>query len=70
MADKKFEPAAKTAEPKTEPIYAAEELAAGADKAFKGKYTQDIVTAALRVAGVKQATVSEAEDVIKKFLGL
>ena len=51
-----------------EAVYTAEELSAGADHVFSKKYTEDIVAAALRLAGVKSATVSEAEAVIKKFL--
>lgn len=71
MADKKYDPTAvKTAEvKKTEPVYASDELAAAAEKVFKGKFTQDIVTAALRTAGIKQATIEEAEAAITKFLG-
>lgn len=53
----------------TEPVYPADEIALAAPKLYGGKYTQDIATAAFRSAGVKQATITEAEAVIKKFLG-
>ncbi len=68
MADKKAEAVVKTQEVKTEAVYTAEELAAGAATAFSKKYTEDIVTAALRTAGVKSATITDAEAVIRKFL--
>lgn len=68
MAEKEKATTAKAETHAAEAVYTAEELSAGADHVFSKKYTEDIVTAALRLAGVKSATVSEAEAVIKKFL--
>lgn len=51
-------------EPKVESIYTAAELA-GAYKTFKTSYA--IVATALKLAGKKEATVSEAKKIIDEF---
>lgn len=56
---------AKEAKKPAVPKYTAAELAQAAKKVFHT--SPDIVTAALRMAGVKSATVAEAEGIIKKF---
>jgi hypothetical protein len=50
-----------------EPEYTVEEFAAGAGTIFDEAVSPDIVTAALRVAGVKKTTKSEAKKIIDKF---
>ena len=54
----------KAAPAASEEIYTAEELAENHD-AFQTSY--EIVAVALRLAGKKQATVSEARTIIQKF---
>ena len=49
----------------TAPQYTAEELAKAAGKVFG--VPQDVVTAALRMAGVKSATVEEAKKIVTEF---
>lgn len=58
---------AKTAEAveASAPVYTAAELAKASESIFG--YSPDIVTAALRVAGVTATTVAEAEKIIKEF---
>ena len=51
----------------TTPKYTAAELANAAKKVFG--VPQDVVTAALRMAGVKTATVEEAKKIVKEFAG-
>lgn len=48
-------------------VYTAEEYARAAAKVFEGKYSPDIVRAAFAVAGKKEATKAEAEELVKKF---
>ena len=55
------------AEKPTVPVYTAEEYARAAAKVFDGKYSPDIVRAAFAVAGKKEATKAEAEELVKKF---
>lgn len=55
------------AEKLTTPVYTAEEYARAATKVFEGKYSPDIVRAAFAVAGKKEATKAEAEELVKKF---
>lgn len=55
------------AEKLTAPVYTAEEYARAATKVFEGKYSPDIVRAAFAVAGKKEATKAEAEELVKKF---
>lgn len=49
------------------PAYTARELAQAAKKVFG--VSPDIATAALRLAGVENATIAQAEEIIKKFAG-
>ena len=49
----------------TAPKYTAAELANASDKVFG--VPQDIVTAALRMAGVKSATIEEARKIVTEF---
>lgn len=50
---------------KVESVYTAHELAAAAKEVFHA--SPDIVTAALRIAGVKKATVQEATRIVEDF---
>lgn len=47
------------------PKYTAAELARASRNVFGA--SPDIVTAALRLAGVNSATVAEAEEIVKKY---
>ena len=49
----------------TVPVYSAAELAESAARLFGA--SEDIATAALRVAGIQAATIEQAENIIKKF---
>lgn len=49
------------------PQYTATELANAANKVFG--VPQDVVTAALRMAGVKSTTVEEAKKIVAEFAG-
>lgn len=49
----------------TAPQYKAEELANAANRIFG--VPQDVVTAALRMAGVKSATLEEAKKIVAEF---
>lgn len=60
-ADAKASPFAK----KSESVYKAEELAAGAEEAFGT--TQECVLAALKQAGIAECTKEEAEKAVKAF---
>ena len=64
MAAKEAKQAAGTA---TAPQYTAAELANAAQKVFG--VPQDVVTAALRMAGIKSATIEEAKKVVTAFAG-
>lgn len=56
---------AKSTETKEESLYTVDEMAACAKQVFHTN--QDIVRAALRVAGVKRTTVGEAAKIVDKF---
>ena len=64
MATKETKQAAGT---KAAPQYTAAELANAAQKVFG--VPQDVATAALRMAGVKAATIEEAKKVVTAFAG-
>lgn len=49
------------------PTYTAAEYAKAAEKVFTEKYSADLVRAAFAVAGKKEATKAEAEELVKKF---
>lgn len=49
----------------TAPQYTAAELANAANKVFG--VPQDVVTAALRMTGVKSATIEEAKKIVTEF---
>jgi len=55
-------------EPETvkEPVYSTGEFAANARKIFKTR--QECVVAALKAAGKSECTVSEAKEIVEKFL--
>lgn len=59
--------AKKTPEVVQEPEYTVEEFAANPSVVFGEAISPDIVTAALRVAGVKKTTKSAAKTIINKF---
>ena len=59
--------AKKEAEVIQEPEYTVEEFAANPSAVFGEAISPDIVTAALRVAGVKKTTKSAAKTIINKF---
>lgn len=62
------EPAPKK-EPKAadDPVYSASEFAANAKKIFGTR--QECVAVALKAAGKSECTVSEAKEIVEKFLG-
>ncbi|WP_302618840.1 hypothetical protein [uncultured Oscillibacter sp.] len=62
MATKETKQAAGT---KAAPQYTAAELANAAQKVFG--VPQDVATAALRMAGVKAATIEEAKKIVQDF---
>lgn len=53
--------------PEPEAVYTAKELAQAARRVFGT--SPDIAAAALSVAGIKFATIKEAEKIIKNFAG-
>ena len=55
-----------TPKPMRESVYVISELAMNARKIFNTR--QECVTAALRSAGRTEYTVSEAKEIVKKFL--
>ena len=57
--------ARQAADKPTAPQYTAAELANAAQKVFG--VPQDVVTAALRMAGVKAATIEEAKKIVQDF---
>jgi len=57
--------AKQTAGTTTAPQYTAAELANAAQKVFG--VPQDVATAALRMAGVKAATIEEAKKIVQDF---
>ena len=57
--------ARQAADKPTAPQYTAAELANAAQKVFG--VPQDVATAALRMAGVKTATIEEAKKVVLEF---
>lgn len=67
MATKKTSTTAEANATASEPVYTAQEYAANAAAIFGAGVSPDIVTAALRVAGVKQTTKSEAISIVKNF---
>lgn len=57
--------AATTASASAQPEYTVAEFARASEKVFG--VSQDIVTAALRMAGKQAATVEEAKKIVKEF---
>lgn len=57
--------ARQAADKPTTPQYTAAELANAAQKVFG--VPQDVATAALRMAGVKAATIEEAKKIVQDF---
>lgn len=57
--------ARQAADKPTAPQYTAAELANAAQKVFG--VPQDVATAALRMAGVKAATIEEAKKIVQDF---
>ena len=57
---------ARTAETAEESVYPASELAANAKKVFGTR--QECVAAALKAAGKTECTVTEAKEIVGKFL--
>lgn len=49
------------------PTYTAAEFAKAAGKVFAGKYSTDLVLAAFAVAKKEEATIAEAEEIVKNF---
>lgn len=49
-----------------EPVYPVNELAANARKVFGTR--QECVVAALKTAGITECTVTNAKDIVKRFL--
>lgn len=68
MATKKTETATaeEAVQPVNESVYTAAELAAAAQSVFK--VMPECVTAALMRAGKDKATISEAKEIVKKFM--
>ena len=51
-----------------EAVYTAAEFAANAARLFGEKASADIVTAAFHMIGRESATVSEAKNIVEKFM--
>ena len=47
--------------------YSADEFVAAANSVFGGEFHPDIIKTALKLAGVKEATIDEAKTIIKEF---
>lgn len=56
----------KASKPAKEPVYSAGEFAANAREIFGAR--QECVVAALKAAGKSEYTVSEAKEIVRKFL--
>lgn len=67
MDKTKKETAEEKVEAQAAPVYSREELIGAADKVFS--CSPDIVTAALRVAGIQRATIAEATTIVRDFAG-
>lgn len=67
MEKTKKETTEEKVEAKTAPVYSRAELIGAAEKVFG--FSPDIVAAALRVAGIQQATIAEATKIVKDFAG-
>ena len=68
MAEKTKAPEKAPAAPAPEPTYAAREFAANSEKVFGHGINSDIVMATFMVNGVKEATVSKAKEMVKRFV--
>ena len=70
MADKlkKPEAAEPAAQEITEAAYTVNEFAANAEKLFGKRANADLVTAAFKLEGKASATLSEAKDIVGKFI--
>ena len=66
MAEKKTEAARASAA--QESVYSVEEFAENAGKAFGARANADLVRAAFMVEGKTKATLSEAKDIVRKFM--
>ena len=64
MAEKKTE----QAKTEAEAVYSVDEFAANAKLHFGEKANTDIVHAAFMVKGKTKATLSEAKDIVRKFM--
>lgn len=47
--------------------YSVDEFVAAANSVFNGEFHPDIIKTALKLAGVKEATIDEAKTIIKEF---
>ena len=52
----------------TESVYEVTEFAGNAAHLFGERANADLVTAAFKVAGRQEATLSEAKDIVEKFM--
>lgn len=52
----------------SEPTYKAEEFAANSEKVFGHGINSDIVMATFMVNGIKEATIAQAKEMVKKFI--
>ena len=69
MADvKPTKMASQPAAVQSESVYTVEEFAANAKKIFGTGIGPDIVNAAFMVSDVKKTTISNAKDIVKKFI--
>lgn len=51
-----------------EAVYEVREFAGNAEKIFGRKANADLVTAAFKISGKTKATLSEAKDIVGKFM--
>ena len=65
-ANKSAVDTAKNAAPQAQ--YTVGEFARNAEKLFGGKANSDIVNAAFKICGKTSATLSEAKDIVGKFM--
>lgn len=62
------EAVAPAAQETTEAAYTVNEFAANAEKLFGKRANADLVTAAFKLEGKASATLSEAKDIVEKFI--
>lgn len=68
MAERKKAETAETIQVHIAPTYTVYEFSDNAEKVFGAGVSRDCVTAAFKMAGIREATIEDAKALVKKFI--